>query len=891
MESNGHTNLTFTVNGTVRDVAIESDQTLLDVLRDDLDLVSPKNGCQPMGQCGCCTVLVDGRPALACVTSAAKAHGKNVSTLEGISPDFRETVSQSFVATGGLQCGFCIPGIAVRAKSIIEKNPSPTREEIARGLIPHLCRCTGYAKIVDAIDLTAKTLRGEAKPEFDYSGRVGTSYPRYEGMEAVMGDRRFIDDIKITGGVFGAPVFTQQARAIIKSIDFSKALSHPGVAGVVTAEDIPGERYQGLIYKDWPQLFKVGEVTRCVGDMLAIIVADSQRAARRAAKLVEVEYEVLPAVTDPERALRADSPIVHPDTHPQGNLLSKSAIVRGEPVDPVFAKCAHIVEESFETQRIEHAFLEPEACIAYPYNADGVMEVLTQGQGVFDDQRQVASVLGVAREKVKVRLVSNGGAFGGKEDLSIQGHTAVIAHKFGRPAKITLTREESMRLHPKRHAIRMKYKVGCDGDGKILAVRGRMIGDKGAYASVGTKVLERAGGHATGPYNVPNLDIEALSVYTNNPPCGAMRGFGANQAAFAIEGCLDRLAEKIGIDGWEIRWRNAMDTGDVFCSGQVLDKPVGLKKTLLAVREAYRAERIAGIACGIKNVGIGNGMPDAGQAVIRVDEDGEHLTIFNGFTEMGQGLLTILIQSAVEVIPELDGRKIRVSIDTTRPVPCGMTTASRGTVLGCLAVKRAAEQMKAELDGGKSLRDLAGREFLGEILFDYTVPLGQLEGKNGGPVRTHITFGFATQVVILHDDGTLKKVIAAHDVGRVMNPLLLEGQMEGSIHMGLGYALTEDFPCDENAQIKAKRINDLGILRAHHMPEVECIFIEEQDPECPWGAKGVGEIGLVPTAGAVAGALHAHDGQWRNKLPMKDSVAAKKIMGLSIKPVAVAAPA
>ncbi len=869
--------IAFSLNGTRREAEVEADLTLLDLLRDRFDVISPKNGCQPMGQCGCCTVLVDGRAILSCVTPAAKVDGKSVVTLEGLSPEFRKAVSESFVATGGLQCGFCIPGIAVRTKSMLDKNPDPSRDEIARGLVAHLCRCTGYTKIVDGIELTAATLRGDAKPEFDWSGRVGTSLPRYEGTDAVLGERRFIDDIRVDGMVFGAPVFSAYPRAVVRGIDAAAVLAAPGVLGVLRAEDIPGERHQGLIYKDWPQMVATGEVTRCVGDVVAVVVAESQRTARKAARGLVVDYEVLEPVTDPELALDPESPIVHPDTHPQGNLLSKSAIARGEAVDGVFARCAHVVEETFQTQRIEHAFLEPESAIAMPWK-DGVMEVLTQGQGVFDDQRQIASVLGVDRDRVKVTLVSNGGAFGGKEDLSIQGHAALIAHRFGRPAKITLTREESLRMHPKRHAIRMHYKVGCDADGRILAVKGRMIGDKGAYASVGTKVLERAGGHATGPYVVPNLDIEALAVYTNNPPCGAMRGFGANQAAFAIEGCLDRLASRIGIDGWEIRWRNAMDQGDVFCSGQVLDKPIGLKKTLLAVRDAYRSAKFAGIACGIKNVGIGNGMADAGEAVLRIEDDGENFTIYNGFTEMGQGLLTILIQSAVEVVPELDARKARVVIDTSRPTPCGMTTASRATVLGCLAVQRAAQQLRAELDAGRSLRDLAGREFLGEVKFDYTVPLGQLEGKDGGPVRTHITFGFATQVVLLNDDGTLKKVIAAHDVGRVMNPKQLEGQIEGSVHMGLGYALSEDFPC-EGGHPKAKRLNDLGVLRAHHMPAVECIFVEEQDPECPWGAKGVGEIGLVPTAPAVAGALHAHDGVWRTTLPMRDSAAARKILG------------
>ena len=890
----------FTLNGHVTETRIDDpESTLLDLLRDGFDLTAAKNGCQPMGQCGCCTVMIDGRPALACVTPAAKAEGRAVTTLEGVEETVRQAISQAFVARGGLQCGFCIPGIAVRAAALIAKNPAPSRTEIERGLVAHLCRCTGYIKIVDGIETAAATLRGEPLPPADWSGRIGTSLPRYTGAEAVLGERRFIDDIRVDGAVFGAPVFSAHPRAVVKSVDVSPALAMDGVEAVLTAGDIPGQRHQGLIYKDWPQMVAVGETTHCVGDILAVAVARTQRLARRAAAAVAVEYDVLEPVTDPVAGMADGAPLVHPDTHPQGNLLSRSEVKRGDPVDDIFPRCAHVVEETFRTQRIEHAFLEPEACIAIPGALAGTVTVtgvdfppalhgaapapelylFTQGQGVFDDRRQVASLLGIEPEKLHVALVSNGGAFGGKEDLSIQGHTALIAWKLGRPAKITLTRAESMRLHPKRHAITMTYKVGCDTDGRVLAVKGRMIGDKGAYASVGTKVLERAGGHATGPYVIPHLDIEALAVYTNNPPCGAMRGFGANQAAFAMEGCLDRLAEKVGIDGWEIRWRNAMDTGDTFCSGQVLDKPVGLKKTLLAVRDTYRAARFAGIACGIKNVGIGNGMPDAGQAVIRVEDTDGRLTIHTGFTEMGQGLTTLLIQSACETVPAIDARKVAISIDTGRPTPCGMTTASRATVLGCMAVKRAAEKIAAELaDGRHTLADLAGREFFGEVVFNDTVPLGQMEGRDGRPVKTHITFGFATQVVILHDDGTLAKVTAAHDVGRVMNPIQLEGQIEGSIHMGLGYALTEDFPC-EGGFPTAKRLNDLAILRAHHMPEVECVFIEEPDPETPWGSKGVGEIGLVPTAGAVAGALKSHDGRWRTTLPMRDSAAAAKILG------------
>jgi xanthine dehydrogenase molybdenum-binding subunit len=501
--------------------------------------------------------------------------------------------------------------------------------------------------------------------------------------------------------------------------------------------------------------------------------------------------------------------------------------------------------------------------------------VYTQGQGVFDDQRQIASVLGIERERVQTDLVSNGGAFGGKEDMSIQAQTALMAWLTGRPVKLTLTRLESFHIHPKRHPIQLNYKIGCDAEGRITAVKARIIGDKGAYASVGAKVLERAGGHCTGPYRVPAIDMESLAVYTNNPPCGAMRGFGANQAAFAIEGLLDRLAERVGIDGYDIRERNILEPGEAFATGQLLTKPFGLRKTLEAVKDAYKSARYAGIACGIKNVGIGNGMPDVGRAALTV-EDERTVHIRTGFTEMGQGLFTICIQFAVEATglpPAVFGK---VSADTSLMLDCGQTTASRATVLAGNSIAEAGKALRAELDRGKTLAELVGQTFQGEWLCNYTSKLGKDLDKSGGP-KTHLTYGFATQVAILDDDGRLAKMIAAHDVGRVINPTQLAGQMYGSLHMGIGYALTEDFEADSGV-IRAKKMNDCGVLRAHQMPEMELIFIEEPDPECPFGARGVGEIGLVPTAPAIAGALYRYDGIVRTRLPLRDSPAAAAIV-------------
>ena len=491
---------------------------------------------------------------------------------------------------------------------------------------------------------------------------------------------------------------------------------------------------------------------------------------------------------------------------------------------------------------------------------------------MFDDRRQVAGVLGIPEEQLAVELVPNGGAFGGKEDMSVQAQTALLAHVTGHPVKLTLSREESIRLHPKRHPIAMHYTVGCDPEGRLTAVKARMIGDSGAYASVGGKVLERAAGHACGPYRVPAVDVEARAVYTNNPPSGAMRGFGANQAHFAIEGCIDLLSAKAGLDGWEMRWRNALDVGDLFSTGQVLEKSVGIRKTLAAVRQHYydakSRGRAVGIACGLKNSGIGNGAVEWGKARLVVEPDGT-VSLYNGYTEMGQGLFTVLTQFAAEVTG-LPARVFHPKVDSTYALGCGQTTGSRATLFGGRAVMSAASKLKADLDSGLRLEDLSGRVYAADVMVDDTVA----PGTPSPAVKTHTTFSYATQVCILDERGRVERFIAAHDVGKAVNPTLCEGQIEGSIHMGLGYALTEELRLVDGMPATFK-LRDIGVLRARDMPAVEVILVEEAEPEGPCGAKGVGEIGLVPTAAAVAGALEAFDGVRRYRLPMRDSAASR----------------
>jgi selenium-dependent xanthine dehydrogenase len=665
------------------------------------------------------------------------------------------------------------------------------------------------------------------------------------------------------GMLHGAIRFADHPRAMILSIDTARARAHPGVVAVLTAGDVPGERTQGELTQDWRQIYAVGETTKYVGDVIALVAGQTREAARVAAALVDVEYEVLEPLTDPVAAMAPGAPQLHSGA--PSNVLSTTLVKRGD-VDALFAQAAYVHTETFQTQHIEHAFLEPESSLAYP-DGDGGVHFYTQGQGIWSDRRQVAGLLGLPQDKVRATLVSSGGAFGAKEDLNVQGHAALLATCTGHPVKLTLSRAESMRFHVKRHPLTMTYTVGCDREGMLLAVRARITGDTGAYASVGDKVLERAAGHACGVYKFDAVDVEARAVYTNNVPCGAMRGFGANQTNFAIEGMIDRLAERVGLDGWDMRWRNAVEVGDRFGTGQKLGPGVGLKKTLLAVRDAYKSARYAGLGCAVKNTGIGNGLTEYGKVILRPESDGT-VTLYHSWTEMGQGVHTILSQILCEELGVIPAQ-VTVRVDTERELECGQTTASRATVLGGRAVIDAAAKLKAEL-GGRPLRELADQEFYGEVSIDWTTKPGAATSE---PV-THFAYGWATQCVILDDEGRIEKVIAAHDVGKVINPTLLEGQVHGAVHMGLGHSLSEEYVVKDALPVTTT-LKSLNIIPPRGMPPVECIFVEEHQPEGPYGAKGIGEIGLVPTASAVAGALYAFEGVRRTRLPMKDSPAAR----------------
>ena len=846
----------FQLNGVLKHFDGDPELPLLTYLREHEGIISPKDGCAPQAACGCCAVDLNGKAVLSCVTPMKKVDGASVITTEGLGEFRQQVFAHAFVAKGGIQCGFCIPGIVMQANSLLNRNADPSREEIEKALTPHLCRCTGYKKIVDAIEYAAEAIRNEEEiPEPSSPGRVGDRHPKYDSFATVLGQRPYVDDLHVDGMLFGALRFSDHPRAAVRKIDVSQAEQMAGVVRVFTAADVPGQRSVGLIQQDWPLFVAEGEETRYVGDALALVVADSSLAARMAVEKIAVEYQVLQPLTDPFEALKPGAFSIHPS----GNILATTVVKRGD-MQAARAATAYTASGRYETQRIEHGYMEPEAAVAAPGHDGFAVEVYSQSQGIYEDRIQLAKLLGIAEAQVRVILVPNGGGFGGKEDLSVQGHAALAAFVLGRPVKVKLTRDESIRMHPKRHPMWLDYEIGCDAAGKLTFVHARIVGDTGAYASVGAKVLERAAGHATGAYHVPAADVEAVAVYTNNVPCGAMRGFGVNQSAFAIENLVDDLCEQGGFDRWQFRWDNAITEGRMTATGQVIEGGAGLRATLEAVKDEFFAAKTAGLACGIKNTGIGNGVNDA--ALVRISILApDKVLVDHGWTEMGQGVHTVALQ-ALCTETGIDPTFVRVQADTASGQEAGMTTASRATSLVGNATIDAARKLAVDLKT-HTLAELVGRQYEGSWICDWTI---KPEAVTDRPI-THYSYSYATQLVILDDDGQIEKVVAAHDAGKIFNPTLFEGQIEGSLHMGLGYAISEDLPM-EGGYFKSTRLRQCGILRAKEMPDVEIIGIEVPDPNGPYGAKGVGEIGLVPTAAAVANALRQFDGIQRHTLPM-----------------------
>ena len=848
----------FTLNGESALFDGNPETSLLKYLRNTRNITSVKDGCSCQGACGACMVEINGEAKLSCLTSLKNLENTVINTLEGLPEHIRDIMARAFVEKGAIQCGFCTPGFLMRTNVLLQKNPLPSRDEIKKALTLNLCRCTGYVKIIDAIHEAAKRMQNEAAvAATTLTGNVGTSYPKYEAYEMAVGKRMFVNDLKFDGMLYGALYFSDHPKARILEIDTSEALEIKGVVRIFTADDVPGNRFVGLIFKDWPLMIKPGETTRYIGDVLAGVVAETEEIAREAVKRIKITYEIFKPVTDPLLAIKPRAIQVHPD---KDNLLETCRVYRGGNADEIIAGSDFIAKGTYQTQRIEHAFLETEGAIAMPFD-DGV-HLYSNGQGIYVDRSQVASLLNLPDEKVRVTLVSTGGGFGGKEDMTVQGHASLFAWLLKKSVKVVLSRDESIRMHPKRHPVYMEISVGCDTNGKFTGLKLYAVGDSGAYASVGTKVMERVAGHASGAYHFPCVNLEALTVYTNNIPSGAMRGFGANQVAFALEGCIDQLCRQGGFDRWQFRYDNALCEGKMTATGQVLHKGVGVRETLLAVKPYYEKARFKGLACGIKNSGVGNGMADYSDVIIEILSE-KHVLLQHGWTEMGQGVHTVATQVLCEetgIPPAI----VEVTVDSSAGIPTGMTTSSRATALLGNAILDASKQIREDLKHN-TLQQLSGKIYKGNYTCDWTTK----PGADVKEIITHFAYGYATQLVVLDEKGKIETIYAAHDAGKIMNPVMFEGQVEGAVHMGLGYALTEDLPMVDG-QLLSTKMRDLKILRAKDMPEIVVLGVEVKDPVGPYGAKGLGEIGLVPTAAAVANALCDFDGVRRYKLPMKN---------------------
>lgn len=847
----------FKLNSKETEYNGNPDLPLLRFLRDEMDIISVKDGCNGQSACGACLVEIDGKAKLSCTTRMGTLNGSEIVTMEGIPEDVRDLIAKAFVDKGAVQCGFCTPGFIMRTKILLQSNPNPNLDEIRQALKWHLCRCTGYKKIEKAILVSSELLRSGNKITLErQSSGVGKFLPKYQAYETAVGIRRFVNDLKLPGMLHAALRFSDHPRAKINRIDIDEALTVSGVKGVFTDKDIPRNKIVGLIYQDWPLMIGVGETTHYIGDVIAGVVADSAETARMAAALIKVEYEILSPVTDAHEALMPDSPQVQ-DNH--SNLLDNCILKKGD-ADAVIAASKYSYHGIFQTQRIEHAFIETESAVAKPDDDGNGILVYSSGQGVYEDRRQIAGILGLPEDKVRVVLVPNGGGFGGKEDLTVQGHAALFAWLLKKPVKLTLNREESIVMHPKRHPVWMDMALSCDENGKLSAMKLRAVGDSGAYASVGTKVMERIAGHATGGYFVPVIDLESKTVYTNNVPCGAMRGFGANQVAFALEACVDELCKQGGFDRWKFRYDNALVDGLTTATGDRV-RGVGIRACLEALKPFYEKAKFCGLATGIKNSGIGNGMVDYSDVIIEI-KPAKKIVIHHGWTEMGQGIHTIATQILCEETG-IDPSMVEVIVDTASNIKTGMTTSSRATALLGNAILEAAKSFNADL-ATSPLEQLAGRRYQARWECNWTVKPGT-ECENPA---THYSYGYAAQLVVLDELGEIEKVIAAHDAGKIMNPIMFEGQIEGAVHMGLGYALTENLPMKDGYLISTK-LRDCGVLRAHETPEIVVIGVEVPDHVGPYGAKGLGEIGLVPTAAAVANAFCAFDGKRRFELPLR----------------------
>ncbi len=911
------------VNGKESRVRVAPGEMLADVLRYRLGLTGTKIACNE-AECGSCTVLIDDEPVLSCNYPAEKADGKHILTVEGlagqapgaeVAPKLHP-LQEAFIQNGAVQCGFCIPGQLMTSYALLCHNPDPSEAEIKAALKDTLCRCAGYPTIIRSVQDAARALRtGEplrpvdVEPSGSARKSVGTLQPRADAQDKVTGNAVYTDDLQFAEMLHARVKRAMVPSAIVRTIDVEAARALPGVAAVLTAEDIPGAHQHGLVITDWPSLVGVGEQIRTVGDAVAIVAAETREIATQALDLIAVEFDLLPVVSDPVQAHLPDAPSIHP----KGNLLKHIKVRKGD-VEQGFSQADVVLEHTFHTPFHDHAFMEPECSIARPIE-DGRMEIYVGSQIPYQDREAVAAALDVPEDRVRIIGQLIGGGFGGKEDIAGQIHAALLAQVTGRPVKLLYDRHESLIAHPKRHATQIRVKVGAMRDGRLVAVESELYGDGGAYASLSEKVMTRATTHSSGPYEAPHVKADCYVMYTNNPPAGAFRGFGVLQSAFAVESIMDMLAEELSIDPIELRRMNALRVGSITNTGQLLRNSVGMLECIDKVSQEIQRlspelpftshpvegkphlRKSWGFAVAYKNTGLGGGAPDKAGADVELYTDG-HFEVRTSSAELGQGLPTVLQLIAAE---ELGARPDQVHVllsDTDLTPDGGPTTASRQTFVTGNAVRQTAQALREMLTSELAeqydvppdrIHYVEGLAQVGEITVSLgavaegmiangrkplassvywapeTRPLGQ-----GGDM--HFAFSFAAQaaeveVNMLTGEVNVLRLISANDVGFAVNPLGLRGQIEGGAMMGLGHALTEDFIV-RDGHVVTDRLSRYRMPSITMTPEIKPFVIENPVPEGPYGAKGVGEIVIIPTPPAITNAIYNAVGVRLDRLPV-----------------------
>ena len=921
----------LTVNGQLISLEEQPGEMLSDLLRLRLGLTGTKIACQE-DECGACTVLLDGEPVLSCGFPAAKAHKRQVVTIEGLANYFHSRPSgnlaenetqknlhplqDAFIQFGAVQCGFCIPGQIMTSAALLEHNPAPSDTEIKYALKDTLCRCAGYPSILGAVQAAAAAIRSNTPvappdiPEASVPGKaVGRVHARADAVQKVTGQAVYTDDIRFNGMLHARVKRAMIPAAILRKLDVSKAQALPGVTAVLTAADVPGENISGLIILDWPVMIGIDQEVRTVGDPVAIVAAETREIATQALDLIDAEYEPLSIVSSAVQARKPETRSIHPD----GNLLKHIKVRKGD-MEEGFRAAEIILEHTFNTPIHDHAFMEPECSIAR-MTEDERVEIYVGSQIPYQDREQVARALGVPQEKVHIIGQLIGGGFGGKEDVMGQIHAAMLARATGRPVKLLFDRQESLIVHPKRHATQINVKVGARRDGCLTAVETELYGDTGAYASLGEKVMTRATTHSSGPYEVANVRADCYAMYTNNPPAGAFRGFGVFQSAFAVESIMDMLAKKLDLDPVELRRKNALHVGSVTNTGQILRDSVGLVECIdraekemkrlggpepfkvKTVQGAAHLKRAWGFAVAYKNTGLGGGAPDKAGADAELLRDGT-FQVRTSSAELGQGLPTVLRLIAAETL-EQEPEKISVLLSDTDLTPDGgPTTASRQTFVSGNAVRQASQALRQIITGELAeIYDLPPEEIryvegLAQV-GPHTLTMAQVAEKILSSGRTpsasvtywapatsplgkggdmHFAFSFAAQaaeVEVNTHTGEVEvlRVISANDVGYAINPLGLRGQIEGGVMMGLGHALTEKFLVEEG-QVITDRLARYRMPSIALTPEIIPLVVEHNVASGPYGAKGVGEIVIIPTSPAITNAIHNAVGVRIDRLPV-----------------------